>query len=220
MFQQSENLTPGTWAGWSTISPNNSPGFTIWLTGLPGTGKTTLASFLKKVLVTRGFNVEIIDAQTLSHWMDLELQLKEELSEDTSYTLGYDAFVTYVCALLTRNSIICITSFVSPFIAARNFAREQIPKFIEVYLHCSDEQSEKRLGHIEHFSVHTPDLYQPPERPELSIDTSDEYPEQSTMHLISYLEQHSYIAPLWEDVEADEEITIIKTRLQALGYLD
>ena len=43
MSQESENLTPGTWAGWSTISAYNNPSFTIWLTGLPGTGKTTLA---------------------------------------------------------------------------------------------------------------------------------------------------------------------------------
>jgi len=64
MSQESENLTPGSWAGWSTISPNNNPSFTIWLTGLPGTGKTTLALFLKKALVTRGYNVEIIDHQT------------------------------------------------------------------------------------------------------------------------------------------------------------
>ena len=78
MSQESENLTPGTWAGWSTISAYNSPSFTIWLTGLPGTGKTTLALFLKKALVTRGYNVEIIDSQTLSHWINLELQLKEE----------------------------------------------------------------------------------------------------------------------------------------------
>ena len=84
MSQESENLTPGTWAGWSTISAYNSPSFTIWLTGLPGTGKTTLALFLKKALVTRGYNVEIIDSQTLSHWINLELQLKEELREDTS----------------------------------------------------------------------------------------------------------------------------------------
>ena len=221
MFQENQNLIPGTWAGWSTISPNNNPSFTVWLTGLPGTGKTTLASFLKKALVKRGYNVEIIDTQTLSHWINLELHLKKELREDASHTLGYDAFVTYVCTLLTRNNVICITSFVSPFTAARNFAREQIPKFAEVYLYCSDEQREQRFGKIEHIPTITPELYQPPLRPELSIDTGEEYPEQSAMHLISYLEHHSFLAPLWEDIESnDEEISIIKARLQTMGYLD
>ena len=145
MSQHRENLTPGRWTGWSTISANNSSSFTIWLTGLPGTGKTTLAQMLKKALVTRGYNVEIIDAKTLSHWINLELQMNQELGVDNSHALGLDAFVTYVCTFLTRNGIICITSSVSPFLAARKFAREQLPKFVEVYLYCSIEQNEKRL---------------------------------------------------------------------------
>ena len=221
MSQESENLTPGTWSGWSTISAKKNFSFTIWLTGLPGTGKTTLAVFLKKALVTRGYNVEIIDTQTLSHWMNLELKLKEELRDDSSHTLGFDAFVTYVCTLLTRNSVICITSFVSPFSAARNLAREQISRFIEVYLYCSDEQREMRVEKLGNIPAITPEFYQPPTKPEISINTSQDYPEQSTMHLISYLEQHSYLAPLWEDFETeDDEIAIIKTRLQAMGYLE
>ncbi len=221
MSQESEKPIQGTWAGWSTISPHNNPSFTIWLTGLPGTGKTTLAIFLKRALVTRGYNVEIIDNQTLTHWMNLELHLKEELFEDTSHILGYDAFVTYICTLLTRNGIICITSFVSPFTAARNFAREQITKFVEVYLYCSDELRGKRLQKLGKICAISSELYQPPTMPELSIHTGEDYPERSTIRLISYLEQHSYLAPLWEDFETDdEEIASIKSRLQAMGYLD
>ena len=221
MSQYRENLTPGTWTGWSTISANESSSFTIWLTGLPCTGKTTLALLLKKALVTRGYNVEIIDAATLSQWINLELQLNEELRVDNSHTLGYDAFVTYVCTFLARNGIICITSSVSPFSAARQFAREQIPNFIEVYLSCSGEQSVKRLEKLDNAHTISPDLYQPPTMPEMSIDTSDDFPERSTMRIISYLEQHSYLAPLWEDVDPeDEELAIIKTHLQAMGYLD
>jgi adenylylsulfate kinase-like enzyme len=221
MSQHRENLTPGTWTGWSTISANESSSFTIWLTGLAGTGKTTLALLLKKALVTRGYNVEIIDAKILSHWINLELQMNEELRVDSSHTLGYDAFVTYVCTILARNGIICITSSVSPFSAARKFAREQIPKFIEVYLYCSVKQSEKRLEKQDNAHAISPDLYQPPTMPEMSIDTSDDFPERSTMRIISYLEQHSYLAPLWEDVDPeDKEMAIIKTRLQAMGYLD
>ena len=221
MSQESDRLRSGSWAGWSTISPNNNPSFTIWLTGLPGTGKTTLALFLKKALVTRGYNVEIIDNQTLSHWMNLELKLKEELFEETSRILGYDAFVTYICTLLTRNGVICITSFVSPFTAARNFAREQLSKFVEVYLYCSDELRDKRLQKFGNIPAITSELYQSPTMPELRLNTGEDYPERSTIRLISYLEQHSYLAPLWDDIETDdEEIASIKSRLQAMGYLD
>jgi adenylylsulfate kinase len=221
MSQYGENHTPGAWAGWSTISASNSLSFTTWLTGLPGTGKTTLAQLLKKALVARGYKVEIIDTRSLSHWIYPELHIKEEIREDNSHTLSYDAFVTYVCTLLARNGIICITSSVSPFSEARKYAREQISLFIEVYLHCSTEQRQKRLAQREDTPAITPDLYQPPLMPELSIDTSDDLPERSTLRIISYLEQHSYIAPLWEEVHTeDEEIAIIKARLQAMGYLE
>lgn len=221
MSQYGENYTPGIWPGWSTISASNGCSFTIWLTGLPRTGKTMLAQLLKKALIARGYKVEIIDAQALSRWLHLELQMNEEIREDSSHTLGYDAFVTYICTLLARNGIVCITSSVSPFSEARKYAREQIPQFIEVYLHCSSEQRQKRLEHLEDNPAITPDLYQPPTMPELSIDTGEAFPERNALRVISYLEQHSYLAPLCEDVDSeDEEIASIKARLQAMGYLE
>ncbi len=221
MSQLGENYTPGMWPGWSTISASNDLSFTVWLTGLPGTGKTTLAQLLKKTLVARGYKVEIIDTQMLSLWLNQELQIHEEIREDHSHTLGYDAFITYICSLLSRNGIICITSSVSPYSEARKFAREQILHFIEVYLHCSTEQRQERLEQLEDTPAITSELYQPPLTPELSLDTSLDFPERSTLRVISYLEQHGYLAPLWEDADTeDEEIAIIKARLQALGYLE
>jgi len=221
MFQHGENYTSGTWPGWSTISASNGFSFTIWLTGLPGAGKRTLAQLLKKALIARGYKVEIIDTQAFTHFLRLELQINEEISEDSSHTLGYDAFVTYICTLMARNGIICITSSVSPFSEARKYAREQIPQFIEVYLHCSTEQRQKRLEELEDIPAITPDLYQPPMMPELSIDTSEDFPERIALYVISYLEQHSYLAPIWENVDTeDDEIAIIKARLQAMGYLE
>lgn len=221
MSHNRENYSSDIWPGWSTISASDGFSFTIWLTGLPRAGKTTLAQLLKKALVARGYKVEIIDTQALSRWLQLELQMKEEIREDSSHTLGYDAFVTYICMFLVRNGIVCITSSVSPFSAARKYAREQIPQFIEVYLHCSIEQRQKRLAQLEDFPVISPDIYEPPTMPELSIDTSEEFPERNALRVISYLEQQSYLAPICEDVETgDAEITRIKARLQAMGYLE
>jgi hypothetical protein len=62
--------------------------------------------------------------------------------------------------------------------------------------------------------------YQPPIRAELSIDTGSEAAERSALRVISYLEQSGYIAPLWETTDTQEEIALMKARLQALGYLD
>jgi adenylylsulfate kinase-like enzyme len=221
MSQHRENYLSGTWPGWSTISAKNGYSFTIWLTGLAGTDKTTLATLLKKALVARGYKVEIIDTQALTRWLHQELQINEAISEDSSHTMGYDAFVTYLCTLLARNGIICITTSVSPFSEARKYAREQIPQFIEVYLHCSTEQRQKRLAQLEDIPDISSDLYQAPTMPELSIETSEDFPERDALRVISYLEQHSYLAPLWENVDTeDEEVASIKARLQAMGYLE
>lgn len=217
---QRHNHTWDNWPGWSTISANDSLSFTLWLTGLPGTGKTTLAHLVKKTLVARGFKVEILDAQTLSRWLNRELHIHEDIREDHSHTPGYDAFMAYMCAMLARNGIISITSSVSPFQEARSFARAQIAQFIEVYLHCSTEQRRKRLEGQETTSTIPADIYQPPTKAELNIDTSQELPERSALRLIAYLEQHGLITPLWEDENMDDEIASIKARLQSLGYLD
>lgn len=227
MSQRPERSGPGwnAWTGWSTILANNDcgPGFTLWLTGLHGTGKSTLAQSVKEALMTRGYKAEIIDGYSFSHWVQRELHIEEELQGDHSDTPGYDAFITYLCALLGRNGIITITSSVSPHRAAREYAREQLPHFIEVYLHCPTEQRCARLRRQKRTASIDEQLYQIPTTPELSLDTSHEAPECSTLRIIAYLEQRGYIAPLWDTIDLaveEEEITIIKARLRTLGYLD
>jgi adenylylsulfate kinase len=208
------------WPGWSTISANDHSSFTLWFTGLPRTGKTTLANLVKKALVARGYRVEIIAGETLAHWLPQELHIDEDMKNDYSHAPGYDAFITYICSLLARNGIITITTSISPHQAARDYAREQLHQFVEVYLHCSAEQRDARMYQQEQVQLVSEELYQPPMRAELSIDTGDEAPERSALRVISYLEQCGYIAPLWEETNTEEEIATIKARLQALGYLD
>jgi adenylylsulfate kinase len=221
MAQHSHNHTWDSWSGWSTISAINDTSFTIWFTGLPGTGKTTLAHLVQKALVTRGYKVEIIDSQALSYWLKHELHIEDTNQEDRSHTPGYDAFITYICTLLARNGIITITVAVSPFRKARTHAREQIRHLVEVYLYCPEKRRLERVRQQEHVTDIPEHLYQVPLRAELSIDTDREPPERSALRVIEYLEQLSYVAPLWEETDpADEEIANIKARLQALGYLE
>ncbi len=170
----------------------------------------------------RGYKVEIIDSQMLSYWLKRELHIEDDVWEDRSHTPGYDAFITHICTLLARNGIITITVSVSPDQIARIHAREQIQHFIEVYLHCPANLRQKRLQQQELIRGIAEHMYQPPERAELSIDTSLELPERSALHIIVYLEQYGHVAPLWEgtDTSGEEEIELVKAHLQALGYLE
>ncbi|MEO8970268.1 MAG: adenylyl-sulfate kinase [Ktedonobacteraceae bacterium] len=212
------------WPGWSTIAAGQNACFTLWFTGLHGTGKTTLAQLVQKALVARGYKVEIIDTQSLSHWLKHELHIDEDIREDRSHsdhTPNYDTFVTYICTLLAHNGIITIASSVSPCHEARIHAREQISHFIEIYLHCPDEVRLQRLRELNRSTEIGESLYQPPPTAEISLDTSLESLERSALHILAYLEQYSYITPLWEKLEQeDEEIATIKARLQSLGYLE
>jgi adenylylsulfate kinase-like enzyme len=208
------------WPGWSMISASDSLGFTLWFTGLHGTGKSTLAALIKDALAFQGYKVEIIDSNTLSYWLQRELHIDETIKGDRSHIPGYDAFVTYLCAILARNGVITITTSVSPYLIARSHAREHIPHFVEVHLHCSLPQRRRRLHQSESEIFVKDSLYQEPENVELSINTEKELAEQSALHILLYLEKQGYIAPLWEDFPTTEEVEVIKARLHPLGYLE
>jgi adenylylsulfate kinase len=208
------------WPGWSMISASDKPGFTLWLTGPHGTGKSTLATLMKETLTLRGYKIEIIDSSTLSYWLQRELHIDETIKGDRSHIPGYDAFVTYLCAILARNGVITITTSVSPYRIARDHAREHIEHFIEVYLNCSPQQRRRRLHQQESEIFVKDSLYQEPEKAELSINTEKELAEQSALHILLYLEGRGYIAPLWEDLPTTEELEIVKVRLHPLEYLE
>ena len=220
MAQHSQHHTWDFWPGWSTISAQHESSFTLWFTGLPGTGKTTLAQLTKKALLARGYKVEIIDAQSLSYWLKHELHIEEESKEDRSHAPGYDAFITYICSILARNGVITLAVSVSPYREARLHAREQIHRFTEVYIHCSEEMRNGRLQQLAHKSTIPIHLYQPPEQPELTINTGLELPERSTLRIIDYLEQAGFVAPLWQDQADEQETASVIAHLKALGYLE
>lgn len=209
------------WQGWSTISANEHACFTVWLTGLPGTGKTTLAGLVQQALTTRGHKVQLLTNRELSHWLQDELHVQESFEGDRSDLPGYDAFLTYLCYLLARNGIITITSSISPYLSARRYARAQINRFVEVYLYCTATTREKRIHQREPVESFPEQLYEVPTNPDLAIDTDQEEPERSALRIIERLEQQSYIAPICgEHDDEDPEIATIKARLEALGYLE
>jgi adenylylsulfate kinase len=115
----------------SQSSSSISSSFVIWLTGLPSSGKTTIAAALKPKLNHLGLNAEILDGDIMRRELSPELGFTKK----DRYT--HVKKVIYICKLLSNNGIISIVTIVSPDKEIRNFARNQLCRLVEVYVKCS-----------------------------------------------------------------------------------
>lgn len=174
-------------------------GFTLWFTGLPCSGKSTVADKLADDLRKRGINVERLDGDIVREHLTKDLGFSKE-DRDTNIER-----VTYVAQLLSRNDVAVLATFVSPYIARRNKSREEISQdapFIEVFTKCSVEECKKRdikgmykkalNGEIQNFTG-VSDPYEEPPNPEIIIDTDKETVEESAQNIIKKLEEFSLI---------------------------
>jgi len=175
---------------------NKHPGFTIWFTGLPCCGKTTIADQVALVLTQKNYTIERLDGDIIR--------------QDITSTLGFSKKdrdenikrVTSIAKKLTHKNIVVLASFVSPYRKQRRNAREDIKKFVEVYVRCPVEICMKRDvkgmyqkaldGKINHFTG-VDDPYEEPEHPELILDTDTESVEESVRKAIQTLEELGYI---------------------------
>src|SRR5262249_58673242 len=105
-------------------------GFTLWLTGLSGAGKTTIALALEKELRARRVNIERLDGDVVREGLTRDLGFSKE---DRDKNIER---VTFVAKLLSRNGVGVIASFISPYREARRIARESSTNFIEVYVNA------------------------------------------------------------------------------------
>lgn len=168
--------------------------FTLWLTGLSGSGKSTVANALEKRLVSMGKHTMLLDGDNIRMGLNKNLGFsKEDRVENIRR-------VAEVAKLFNDAGIIVITSFISPFQADRHRAREIIgDRFMEVYIEASLETCEKRdvkglykkarNGEISNFTGIT-SPYEEPQNPELHIKT-DELPlEENVERLIEQLQDY------------------------------
>jgi len=152
-------------------------GFVIWFTGLPGSGKTTIAKGVFNELKRKGYKVELLDGD----WV------RKTINPDAGFTRDERRIhllrVAWISRLLARNGVIVICSFVSPYRDVRKEIREIIEEevpFVEVYVKCSLEECIRRdpkglykkalRGEIKHMTG-LDDPYEPPENPDIIIDT-------------------------------------------------
>lgn len=200
-------------------------GLTVWFTGLSAAGKTTIAKAVEIKLKERGIKVERLDGDTVRQSLTKDLGFSKE---DRDKNI---ARVSFVAKLLTRNNVIVLCSFISPYQAERDNARETIGSFIEVYVKASVEECTKRdpkglyqkalAGEIENFTG-VSDPYEEPENADLVCNTLVESEDESVDKVIKFLEDHDYIEKVessGDDVYSDEDQEKVQKRLEDLGYI-
>ena len=198
-------------------------GVTVWFTGLSGAGKTALALRLEEELKNRGLRVERLDGDIVRQGLTRDLGFSKE---DRDKNIER---VTFVAKLLTRNGVAVLCSFISPYRAVRNHSRQEIGNFVEVYCYAPMETLIARdvkglykkaiAGEIPNFTG-VSDPYEPPENPEVIIDSGSETIEQSLALVMGKLEELGYVPPAAEGaVYTEGEEAEIEKRLAALGYL-
>jgi adenylyl-sulfate kinase len=181
-----------------TSLPLEQRGFTLWLTGLPSSGKSTLAELIAKRLRTTGQPVELLDGD------EVRLRLSKGLGfskEDRDENIRR---IAYVARLLTRVGAVAITAAISPYRDVREEARREIGNFVEVYVKCPLEECVRRDvkglyrkaigGEIPRFTGIS-DPYEAPESPEVIVETDREAPEDSAEKILGALRRLGYLRP-------------------------
>ena len=171
-------------------------GFTVWFTGLPCSGKTTVADVVAERLKERGYRVERLDGDIVRKGLTSDLGFSKEDRDENIKR------VTFVAKLLTRNEVAVLATFVSPYRAGRAKTREEIGEFVEVYTRTPVEVCIERdvkgmykkalAGEISNFTG-VDDPYEEPKNPELILDTDKESIEESAKKVLDKLVEMGYI---------------------------
>jgi adenylylsulfate kinase len=185
-------------------------GFTLWMTGLSGAGKTTLTTELVKELRNYGLSIEVLDGDEVRTNLSKGLGFSKEDRDTNIRRIGY------VSRLLSRNGVGVITAAISPYRAIRDEVRRSIEAdgalFIEVYVKCPIDVLAERdvkglykkalAGEIKEFTG-VSDPYEEPLEPEIVVSTDRETVADSAQKILRELARHGLLA----GVENTDEIT-------------
>jgi adenylyl-sulfate kinase len=177
---------------------NHYPGFVLWMTGLSGAGKTTIALILEEELRSRALKVERLDGDVVRESLTRDLGFSKEDREKNIER------VTFVAKLLSRNGVVCICSFISPYQAIRDHVRQQTTNFLEVYIDASlDTVMERDIkglykkaiaGEIPNFTGIS-DPFEAPAKPDIHVRTDLQTPLESAGKILGTLEDMGLIPP-------------------------
>ena len=173
-------------------------GATIWLTGLSGAGKSTVANLVAKRLRAAGVKVEILDGDVVRTNLSKGLGFSKKDRDTNIRRIGF------VCGLLSRNGVIAIAAAISPYSRVRDEVRATTANFVEVFTDCPLETLVKRdvkglykkalAGEIKNFTG-VSDPYEVPENPEVRTDSSTQTPDESANAVWDYLVEAGVLKP-------------------------
>lgn len=159
--------------------------FTVWFTGAPGSGKTTLAKLLTHHLRLQGTACATLDGA------EIRARTKELLGFNASARRVHVVYCAVAAAVLNEAGVCAAAAFVSPLLLSRIQAREIVgDRFFEVYLTCDPGIAKARCPNPEWRGVHVP--YEESEAPELSLDTTHETPKESLMKVLTALREQGF----------------------------
>jgi len=180
--------------------PRNKQGFTLFFTGLSGSGKTTVANAVRVALLEEGSRtVSLLDSNQMRQNLSTELGFSKQDRDLNIKRLAY------VASEITKAGGISVVVAIAPYNETREYARRVISSnggYVEVYVNTPIEECERRdplglykqarAGELENFSG-VNDVYEAPQRPDITLDCSQVSVVQAVHEIILWLEQNSYI---------------------------
>ncbi|HEV8339067.1 MAG TPA: adenylyl-sulfate kinase [bacterium] len=178
------------------VTEGLSEGFTVWFTGLPSSGKSTLAGLLAEALTGGGLRVETLDGDAVRTVLTKGLGFSREDRDENIRRIAW------LSRLLNRHGVVAITAAISPYRAAREQARADIGRFVEVYVNCPLEvamardvkglYARARRGEIAQFTG-VSDPYEEPLTPEVVVQTDQESPRESLQKILGHLREAGWV---------------------------
>ena len=173
-----------------------NPGFTLWFTGLPCSGKSTVATLVARELSNRQRAVELLDGDVIRSQWPKALGFSRHDREENIRRIAFG------CRLLSKHGVVAVAAVISPFRAMRDEVRASVPNFVEVFVDAPLEVCIRRdvkgmykralAGEITDFTgIDAP--YEAPLRPEVTISTEQETPEESSQKILAVLEQMALV---------------------------